>query len=441
MFRDEFVALASTLAQADPAVCDRDELAHLVITSQKARGWLDALDARIALRAAEFAAQGGEEAANVLCGGGRRGLRDAEAAARRGDVCAQMPGVHDALAEGDVSAGHVDALARLAHQLDDAGRSELGTLEATLVESAKRHTVEEFGRECRELERILSGDEGTSRLERQKQARRLKRWIDRTTGMCHTHLELDPESDAKVSAALGEAIAAERTKPDGERTWEQFQADALVGLITGARSLDRRVPELSVLVDHETLVNGLHERSVCETADGNPLPPDTVRRLGCDADILPVVLGAGGESLDVGRARRLATRAQRRALRAMYRTCAHPLCTVPFEACRIHHVQWWEHHGPTDLANLLPLCSAHHHLVHEGGWALTLGPDRTITLHRPDGSLFFEGSTVDRTTPATAAATVDLFTWRQPVAAAPTPPDVASTITGRSRPPPRTPAA
>jgi Domain of unknown function (DUF222) len=389
-----------------------------------------------------------------------------------------MPGVHDALAEGDVSSGHVDALARLAHQLDDAGRSELGTLEATLVESAKRHTVEEFGRECRDLERILSGDEGMSRLERQKQARRLKRWIDRTTGMCHTHLELDPESDAKVSAALGEAIAAERTKPDGERTWEQFQADALVGLITGARSLDRRVPELSVLIDHETLDNGLHERSVCETADGNLLPPETVRRLGCDADILPVVLGARGEPLDVGRARRLATRAQRRALRAMYSTCAHPRCTVTFEACRIHHVQWWEHNGPTDIANLLPLCSAHHHLVHEGGWSLALAPDRTITLHRPDGSLFFEGSTVDRTTPAEpstvprartdteqllaeatprrdadsddlpaewtdsrADETVDLFTWRQPVAVAPTPPDVASTISGRSRPPPRTPAA
>jgi hypothetical protein len=479
MFHEEFAALASRLAQADPAVCDRDELAHLVTTSQKARGWLDALDARIALRAAELADQdGGDDPESVLSGGGRRSARDAGAAARRGDVCVEMPSVHDALAGGEVSAGHVDALARLSGSLDDAGRSELKTLESALVTSAKQRTVEEFGRECRDLERILAGDEGTSRLERQKRARRLKRWIDRTTGMCHTHLELDPESDAKVSAALGEAIAAERSKADGERTWEQLQADALVGLITGARSLDRRVPELSVLIDHETLVNGLHERSVCETADGNPLPPETVRRLGCDADILPVVLGAGGEPLDVGRARRLATRAQRRALRAMYRTCAHPRCTVTFEACRIHHVQWWEHNGPTDIANLLPLCSAHHRLVHEGAWALALAPDRTITLHRPDGSLYFEGSTVDRTTPAEPSTmrraraheeqhcpevtrrrdtdpddgpaertdsrtdeTVDLFTWRQPVAAAPIPPAVASTITGRSRPPPRTPAA
>jgi hypothetical protein len=218
--------------------------------------------------------------------------------------------------------------------------------------------------------------------------------------MCHTHLELDPESDAKVSAALGEAIRGERAKPDDGRTWDQLQADALVGLISGAQTLDRRVPELSVLIDHDTLINGLHDRSVGETADGNPLPTETVRRLGCDADILPVVLGAGGEPLDVGRAQRLATRAQRRALRAMYRTCAHPQCAVTFEACRIHHVQWWEHRGPTDMANLLPLCSIHHHHVHEGGWTLALAPDRTVTIHRPDGSLYFEGSIVERTTSA-----------------------------------------
>jgi hypothetical protein len=478
MFAAEFNVLATSLAQADPAVADGDELAHLVILSQRARAWLDALDVRISLRAAELADCGsGDDPETVLTGGGRRGMRDAEAAARRGDVCAQMTDVHDALAAGEVSAGHVDAVARLVHQLDGAGRSELAALEPALVASAKQHTVEEFGRECRDLERMLARDEGISRLERQKRARRLKRWVDRTTGMCHTHLELDPESDAKVSAALGEAIAAERAKADGQRSWNQLQADALVGLVTDARSLDRRVPELAVLIDRDTLVDGLHERSVCETADGNPLPPETIRRLGCDADILPVVLGAHGEPLDVGRTQRLATRAQRRALRAMYRTCAYPGCTVTVEACRIHHVQWWEHHGRTDVANLLPLCSAHHHLVHEGGWKLTLTPDRTITLHRPDGSLFFEGSTVDRVTPSSGGAvqrgqtdlekssieaaprhvdhpdnrldqftdssadeTIEPFTCRQPAPSAPDPHDVL-TIARRSRPPPSTPAA
>jgi hypothetical protein len=243
-------------------------------------------------------------------------------------------------------------------------------------------------------------------LERLKQQRRLKRWIDRQSGMCKTLLELDPESDAKVSAALDGALAAERAKlQHADTNWEQLPADALVGLITGARSLDQRVPEVSVLIDLDTLTSGLHGQTVCETADGNPLPPETVRRLCCDANIVPVVLGGSGEVLDVGREQRLANRAQRRALRAMYRSCAYPGCPVRVEACRIHHVHWWDHNGRTDLHNLVPLCSTHHHLVHEGGWTLTLHPDRTITLHRPDGTLFFEGTTVDRSAPPPSTVT------------------------------------
>ena len=131
-----------------------------------------------------------------------------------------------------------------------------------------------------------------------------------------------------------------------DTTWEQVQADTLVGLITGARTLERRVPEVSVLIDLDTLKSGRHHQSVCETADGNPLRPDTVRPLGGDADLLSVVSDGHGEVLDVGREQRLATRAQR----AMYRTCAHPRCQVRFDACRIHHVHWWDNHGPAETA-------------------------------------------------------------------------------------------
>jgi Domain of unknown function (DUF222) len=350
MFEDGIRDLIHKLTDSDPACCDRDELAELVTASQRMRGRLDAVDARIALRARALAEQGTCEAPSALLArGGRRAVKEVEAAAQRGGVCAQLPRLHDALAGGQVSAGHVDALARLATNLDDAGRSELKTLEPTLVETAKKLTVEEFARECRDLDRILSRDDGVSRLAQQKQARSVKRWVDRQTGMCKTLLELDPETDAKVSTALSEAIASESAEPDDGRSWDQLRADALVDLITGARSLDPRTPELTVPVDLETLRHGLHQQSVCETGDGNPLPPDTIRRLACDADLVPVVLGAAGEALDVGREQRLATRAQRRALRAMYRTCAHPGCQVSFEHCRIHHVHWWDHHGPTNL--------------------------------------------------------------------------------------------
>ena len=152
-----------------------------------------------------------------------------------------------------------------------------------------------------------------------------------------------------------------------------------------------------MLVDLDTLRTGLHDHGVCETADGTPLPVASLRRLSCDAAIIPVVLDAAGAAVDVGREQRVATRHQRRALRAMHTTCAHPGCTVRFDACQIHHVVPWENGGPTDLANLIPLCSSHHHLVHEGGFTLTLRPDRTIELRRPDRSVHYAGSTITDT--------------------------------------------
>ena len=90
----------------------------------------------------------------------------------------------------------------------------------------------------------------------------------------------------------------------------------------------------------------------------------------------------------------------------MYATCGHPDCTVRFADCQVHHaVEWNPHRGPTDLANLLSLCSHHHHLVHEGGWQLTLTEDRTTTLQRPDGSVAYHGSTIDVAPNGVAAET------------------------------------
>ena len=106
----------------------------------------------------------------------------------------------------------------------------------------------------------------------------------------------------------------------------------------------------------------------------------------CNGFITPVILGEDGVPINVGRTHRTATRAQRRALRTIYRTCAYTGCDVAFDRCEIHHIDWFEHGGTTDLHNLLPLCARHHHLVHEGGWTLHLTPDRTLTITRPDGT-------------------------------------------------------
>ena len=111
-----------------------------------------------------------------------------------------------------------------------------------------------------------------------------------------------------------------------------------------------------MLCDHTTVTHGLHDDSVCETDTGAILPPETIRRLCCNGRIVPILL-VDGVPVNVGREQRLANRAQRRALRAIYRTCGFAGCETPFNRCEIHHLVPWELGGVTDLANLLPLCA------------------------------------------------------------------------------------
>jgi mannose-6-phosphate isomerase-like protein (cupin superfamily) len=106
--------------------------------------------------------------------------------------------------------------------------------------------------------------------------------------MGHTHISLDREADARFSGVFDAAVAAERATPDDGRSFDQLRADAFMHLVTATPVPGSRRPvELLVICDLETLKDGLHETGVCETFDGPPVPPATVRRLACDANIFP----------------------------------------------------------------------------------------------------------------------------------------------------------
>ncbi|TGO04691.1 HNH endonuclease signature motif containing protein [Serinibacter arcticus] len=105
-----------------------------------------------------------------------------------------------------------------------------------------------------------------------------------------------------------------------------------------------------------------------------PVPVSLLRRLACDADIIPIVMGGESEILDVGRARRLVPAAMRRALIARDGGCLFPGCTIPSTWTEGHHVVPWSHGGPTSIDNTAMLCSAHHHAVHSGRWVIEADP-------------------------------------------------------------------
>ena len=89
--------------------------------------------------------------------------------------------------------------------------------------------------------------------------------------------------------------------------------------------------------------------AVSTTDDGLDLAPSVVRRLACDADLIPIALGTHGEVLDVGRTQRLVTTALWRALVCRDAHCAFPGCTRPPVMCHAHHIIHWADGGHTKL--------------------------------------------------------------------------------------------
>jgi hypothetical protein len=397
--RDAMEALLAT----NPEAADRNELAEHVRTVRELRNYLDAYEVRCARRSRELAAEGrAEPPTSLLANHGGQSSKEAATAAERERVASQANRFEGALGNAEVSAGHLDALATATKNLDASQLETFLGYEDDLLVAARSMSVDAFTRECRGVARqvIAASSDGSgdaAELDRQRAMSNIKRWVDKTTGMHHSHFELDPVSDAIVWGAIDAQLATVRQADGNARTpWQRMQVEAVIAAVGAGPGVDR-VPEIMVLTDLATLVDGLHAHSVCETVDGVPLPVSTVRRMCCDANIVPVVLGSSGEVLDVGRTVRTANRSQRRALQAMHRTCVNPDCTVGFSACRIHHVKWWWRDlGPTDIDNMVPLCERCHHLVHEGGWTLTMTADRVATWVRPDGSIHHIGSTIDR---------------------------------------------
>jgi hypothetical protein len=410
-------ALWCGVRAANPEVMERDELASLVTDLARLRAWIDAAEVRAARRVRELASEGrSEPAAGLLGRSGRRSAKAAKAAAERERVCGQMPDLETALDAGMISAGHLDAVAAATGNLDEGVTAEFAGHVEDLVGQASRVGVDSFGRACRELARTLTArhdaDAEVAELDQQRERSSLRRWVDRSTGMHHTHLELDAIRAAGLWSAIDRELRRLRQQDNtaGVR-FDRLQVDAAVAAFAGtdvntltdtsavSGPVVDRVPEITVLIDHHRLLHDATAAGVCETEDGVALPAVTVRRLCCDAEVLPMVLDGDGVVVDQGRARRTVTREQRRRLRAMHRSCAHPDCQVGYSTCRIHHVRFWtRHRGRTDIDNLVPLCEQHHHQVHEGGWKLSMTPDRVATWTRPDGTTYHHGPTTDRTT-------------------------------------------
>ena len=311
--------------------------------------------------------------------------REAREVVSRGLVTEVAPEMGAVLASGDTTAAHVDALGR-GLKIAGAEREAFMAHLPELVEASTTMTASEFSQLVTETAKSVVTDDGLSTFERQKRETFFK-MRNEADGCLSVSGKFDPISASILKSKIGRLVenmfhSGDKEVPVEVMPWiepnDHRQAQALIALVNGASESASDIPvraEIVVHVDLETLQHGLHAGGTCRTALGADLPVETVRRLACEAEILPVVLDGRSVPIDVGRSKRLATIHQRRALEAIYPTCAIPDCEVIFDHCNVHHIEYWENGGATDLNNMVPLCSRHHHAAHEGGWKLKLDPE------------------------------------------------------------------
>lgn len=357
------------------ATAPRDDLEGCLRSITVVRAWLAAAEAEVAGRLAQVASF--PEQAIAEASRGSQG--EAGRVLQRSGTLGSTPSLAEALDGGAITAGHVDAVTKVAKGLEGEAREALLQRADQMVGVARHGSASDFRRRLeREADR-LRADGGVQRFRRQQRATRLRRWVDADGMWCLagrfdpvTGVRLNARLNSEIEAAFAEAVP-EGCPTDPHERQAFLATHALARIIDGEGTAARAGrPEFVVVIQADA--PGDQPDAADEAADGDGsdgpaasgasapphvdwgLPVEVPWRVLVDlfhvADVSVVivrngvVLHAPGQ-LDLGRTTRLANKAQRRALRALHATCGVPGCEVHFDRCKIHHVVWWRHGGFT----------------------------------------------------------------------------------------------
>ena len=284
-----------------------------------------------------------------------------------------FPVTAKALESGQISFSKARAITRVSDP----------TFDAPLVDVAKEATTAQLERIVRRYRQVARHADEDQRLADKQQA---ERYLDVHTdddGMLQIQGKLTPEVGARLLAALSQA---EQTLFEG--TGELLsacarRADAL-GLVADAATtadVDHvRADERYQVVVHVDA----QSNAALHATDTLDVSAETRRRLTCDAATVTMIHAENGSVVDVGRKSRRITAALRRALATRDGGCHFPGCNHT-RFVEAHHIKHWADGGPTDLGNLVTLCSAHHTALHEGRFTVRHSADVALAFHRPDG--------------------------------------------------------
>ena len=268
--------------------------------------------------------------------------------------------------------------------------------EEALIEAAQKLTLKDLRRRADRIGDIFAPDKATAdKLEQQtlverERAARAKTtfWmLDQKDGTFKGGFVI-PEMHADMLKTMLDAIAAPRRdhlRQDqldafGDLTWPRRQGLAFLELLehTPVDHLPAGSTTLTVNFDHDQLLEGIGAATL---STGTRVSINEVRRIACEANLIPMVFNGESLPLNMGRGKRLFTRHQRLAIANRDGGCTFPGCDRPPNWCEIHHANCsWAQGGETNLCDGVLLCNLHHHVIHEqsihdDGWAIRFAAD------------------------------------------------------------------
>jgi hypothetical protein len=225
------------------------------------------------------------------------------------------------------------------------------------------------------------------REERTAQQKVCARFRDHQDGTWSLYARL-PVGDAARLRTYLEAFAQPRKQALDERgtrvRYARLMGQALQQLI--GRIEPDRLPhhggDATTVMVTIPINDLLKELGTAELGSGEAITASQARRLACNADLIPAVLGTDGQVLDLGRASRLYTPIQRKAIRLRDHTCRADGCSTPGAWCDVHHLKLWLHGGRTDLNTGVLLCGHHHRRAHRPGIRTERLPTGRVRFHR-----------------------------------------------------------
>src|ERR1700680_3772376 len=253
--------------------------------------------------------------------------------------------------------------------------------EAKLLRKARKESVARFRNSCMHARHAADPD-GVVKEEKQGVEARSLTLSTADDGAVLINCVLDKVGGAAVQTAL-EPLARRAGKGD-DRLRDRRLADALVDLAMHA--LENRLPSqrthMQVTTSLETLL-GLTGAPAAEMEFSLPISAKAVERLACDCSVTLILVASASMVIDVGRAKRVISGPQRKALAVRDRGCVWPGCDRPATWTSGHHPVHWIQNGPTDMPNLCLLCYRHHWMVHEGEWQIVRSDDGEILTIPP----------------------------------------------------------